>query len=317
MPQKNHHLLPLLAIGFVTLSLALLLFIIAPSASLLPTSSNQLTVATTIFPLSDFVKQIGGDKVQVIPILPPGASPHSFSLTPRQLVELQKARVLFIIGHSLDDWAAQAIARAVNIPLFTVDHNIPLQEFTDLHEDHAEGLAEDPPHEAGNIDPHYWLTVPNARQIALNISAELQAIDPPNASYYSQRTTQYIEQLDRLEQDLQASAQSAPVKEFIAIHDGWSYFARHYGFELVATYEPVEGKSPSINNIRALQQIIRDYDIKTFYTEPQKQSTAATRFFSGDLGLSVKVLDPIGGLPPRDSYLKLMQENMRVLTQSK
>lgn len=308
-----------LTIIFFTILIPLTVIYFSTSNPPLNPSPQKISVAATIFPLADIISNIGGDRVQVIPLLPPGASPHSFSLTPRQLTQLKQAQTLFIIGHGLDDWAAEAVSRTVNIPLTIVDDKIALRKFTEPRQKHTadEQDEKNQSHEEGSIDPHYWLTVPNARQITLNISAELQTIDPEYADQYAAQTNSYLHQLTHLEQDLQSQAKKAINKEFIAIHDAWSYFANHYGFDLVATYEPTEGNSPSINDLRKLQNLISQYNIKTFYTEPQKQSTAATRFVTNDLGLEIEVLDPVGGLPPRDSYLKLMQENMRVLTQTR
>ena len=97
------------------------------------------------------------------------------------------------------------------------------------------------------------------------------------------------------------------------MHNAWSYLADHYGLQLVGTYEPTEGRQPSLQDIQVLQKLIAQHSIKTFYAEPQKQSAGATRLLAQDLGLTIQVLDPVGGLPPYDSYITLMRENLRAL----
>lgn len=294
-PQKN----VLIAGSFIALVLLLIgaAFLIAGRREAGPGAGEKLTVAATIFPLADIARTIAGDRAEVVLIIPPGISEHSSGLSPRQLQRLQAARVIFQIGHGLDTaLTARISAAAANPRLVTVDRGITLREFGDT-----------------GVDPHYWLTVPNAGQIAQTISQTLQEIDPQNAAHYKLQTTNYLAELDALEQELQAQARTIRPKEFIAMHDAWSYFADHYGLRLVATYEPVEGQTPALADIERLREIIQQHSLAAFYAEPQKQATSAVRFIADDLGLAIKVLDPVGGLGGRDSYPALMRENMAAL----
>ena len=97
------------------------------------------------------------------------------------------------------------------------------------------------------------------------------------------------------------------------MHDAWSYFAAQYGLDLAATYEPQEGQQPSLADLAHLQQVIKQDDITTFYTEPEKRSPGITEVFQNEFGLTIKILDPIGGVGTRDSYLNMMRENFRAL----
>ena len=109
------------------------------------------------------------------------------------------------------------------------------------------------------------------------------------------------------------SKPAKPAREFIAIHDAWGYLNDQYNVEQIATYEPVEGKQPTAADIKNLQTTIASHNITTFFTEPQKQSTGATRFLKDDLGLTIAVLDPLGGSPPYDSYINLMRTNINAI----
>lgn len=264
-----------------------------------------ITIATTIFPLTDIAKNIAGNRATVVQLIPPGASPHSYSLSPQDLERLKDAKVLFAIGHGLDDWSGKPAAKSVNVPLYVVDTNVALQKFGGA----SEGQTAD------SIDPHYWLAVASAKQIAQNITNKLIEIDPSYAEDYTAHFAQYATQLDALDAELQTRAKSMPQKKFIAIHDAWSYFAHAYNLSLIASYEPVEGKEPSIADIASFQEIIKKNHITTFYTEPQKQSNSATRLMQQEFGLSIRVLDPLGGIEGRNSYIDLMRYNMDQLAQ--
>ena len=274
---------------------------------------ERFTVAATIFPLADIVQNIAGENTRVVTIIPAGASPHSYSISAEQLTDLQHAQAIFAIGHNLDTNTVDQIVRTLpsSPEVVTVDQGIALHEFG-AHEDEHE---EEDNHAHEGIDPHYWLTVPNAQQMARTIAATLSEMNAEQADVYSQNLEAYLAELDAVEAELQAQAARATQKDFIATHDAWSYFSEHYGFELVGTYEPIEGQEPSPSDLQELQEIIEEHTITTFYTEPQKRSTAATRFFERELDLTIGTLDPEGSLEA-DSYIELMKFNMNSLTNS-
>src|SRR5687768_15041118 len=100
----------------------------APGSS--PPESDKLVVAASIFPLADIAQNIGGEHVDVRLILPPGISEHSDALTPQRLQELQQARVIFQIGHGLDDRLIGRVVPAIpGVRTVTVDRGITLREF--------------------------------------------------------------------------------------------------------------------------------------------------------------------------------------------
>ena len=96
-------------------------------------SSGKLTVATTIYPLFDITRTIGGDHVEVVNILAPGASPHTAEVTPPMIRSLHNAKVIFRIGHELDNWAETITASVPDLTTYTVDENIALLKFEDSH----------------------------------------------------------------------------------------------------------------------------------------------------------------------------------------
>src|SRR5512139_561685 len=98
-------------------------------------------VVATIFPLADVVRQVGGDEVEVVTLLPPGASPHTFEPTPEQARQVATARVFVDVGAGLDGWAARLrAARTEPLIVVTATAGVTL-----LDGDHHGG------------DPHVWL----------------------------------------------------------------------------------------------------------------------------------------------------------------
>lgn len=269
-----------------------------------PSIDSRLTIAATIFPIVDIARAVAGPQVQVLQIIPPGITEHSADLAPEQLQKVQNARLVFQIGHNLDTALTAKISRSFPaIPLVTVDRGITLREFA----------ADDHDAEESNVDPHYWLTIPNAQKIAATIADQLATLDPTHRPDYQHNLLIYTQKLADLEQVLQQQAQQSSTKEFIAMHNAWSYFADQYGLRLVATYEPVEGRQPSIADLSHLKEIIDQHHLHVFFSEPQKQSTSATRFLHDEFGLEIRVLDPVGGTGANDSYLNLLRNNMKAI----
>ncbi len=273
-------------------------------------TTSKLVVGASVFPVADMVKQVGGDLIEVVLVVPPGFSPHAYSLLPSQVAELQSAAVIFSIGQGFDDGVVRPVSDSAGIEIVTLDNGIELRKLGDGFDNYEEG------DEAGfgEIDPHYWLDVKNARVMVRVIAEELARIDAGQADKYMENAARYEQRLDELEDELQQQATKLDQPAILTLHDGWGYFARAYGLRVVDTYEPVEGKQPTVEDLRRIKTTIDEYGVKKFYTEPQKSSTAATRFMREEFGLEIGILDPVGGGEGAKSYEELMKKNIEAIS---
>jgi len=266
-----------------------------------------LTVATTIFPLADIVRNVGGDRVEVVQLLPSGASPHSYDLTPSQVAELSKSEVLFVIGHGLDDWA-QEFATSNGVDVEVVDTDINLISSEDNHEDEEE----DEDH--GNIDPHYWLTLPNGMIISRNVKDSLSTLFPEYAEEFEANNDVYVSKLAKADIEMRKQLNSE-TKQIAVFHGGWDYLARNYGFMIVAEFEEFPGKEPTPGYVADFQNEIILNNVKTIFVEPQL-STDAIRPLASDLGVNLVLLDPLGDTSNAPTYLELMRYNISQIISS-
>ena len=131
--------------------------------------SNKPKVAASIFPLYDIVKNVAGSEIETVLILPPGASPHTFDPSPKDVRVSSGSSIMFAIGHGLDNWSFKIAESAGIDEIYIVDKNIDLLDFEE-HEDEDE---DEPEHEEYENDPHYWLSVGNALIIAEQVKDEL------------------------------------------------------------------------------------------------------------------------------------------------
>jgi len=330
-------------LGTVVL-LALIVFVVIRNDTSTVEQENQKNVvATTIFPLYDITQQVAGDKFEVVLMLPPGASPHTFDPQPSLLKDLQGSQAIFAIGHGLDDWTT-VVAESINAPIVTVDGDINLRESEESHKEHFDeegsehhhedenmddGTHEEHEHELkdkhadvhkentdaheghdhGPVDPHYWLSLNNAKQITMNIANELSELDPENASTYITRAEAYVEKIVALEIETKDTTESILNKNIISLHDAWYYFAEDFELNLVGTFEPSAGKEPTPQYIISLQEEIADHDVLVLFIEPQL-SQSSIKSFADDNNLGIAIIDPLGGVDGRNTYLELMRYNI-------
>jgi zinc transport system substrate-binding protein len=270
-------------------------------------SSGKLTVVATIFPLADFVKNVAGDKVEVVTLLKPGDSPHTYEPSPDDMKSVAEAGLLVINGAGLDFWV-EKVKSAASPDLMVVDTSIiPAMEGALLSGDEHEG--EDTAH--GGVNPHFWLDPVLAQKQVEAIAAALVMVDPENKGFYLENAAKYIGELKSLDREIREETDGFSARSFITFHPAWTYFASRYGLTEAAVIEEAPGKAPTIDDIKRIVDVVRDLKVRAIFAEPQF-STQAADAIASDSGAEVLLLDPIGGadLPEKDSYIALMRYNV-------
>ena len=266
------------------------------------TSSGKLTVVATIFPLADFVKNVAGDKVEVVTLLKPGDSPHTYAERPSYSKAVARAKLLVVNGAGLDFWV-ENLKAAASDNMVVVDTSAVLAE---------EGLLlTGDEHDDGGTNPHFWLDPVLAQKQVEAIAAALVAADPDNKDFYLENAADYIAQLQSLDEEIKSITQLFSSREFITFHPAWTYFAKRYGLVEAAVIAEAPGKEPTIEDIMRIVDKVRNLKVKAIFAEPQF-STKAADTIAADSGAEVLLLDPIGGpkLAGKDSYIALMRYNV-------
>jgi len=272
---------------------------------------EALQVASTIFPLADIAREIGGERVAVSTLLPPGASPHTFEPTPEQVRCIATAKVFITVGPGLDDWAARLGAggsedRVDLAVLETIPDSTLIAEDESSHAGHS--------HHSG-VNPHVWLDPVLVRDyIAPAITRALTEASPENEAYFAGRLKEYQSALSDLDESFRAAVGALEDRRFISVHAAWTYLARRYGLEQIAVVEAFPGKEPSARWIAGIVDTARNAGVSAIMAEPQL-STQTAEVIAAEFGGRVVIMDPLGGpgLPQRDSYLALMRHNLETL----
>jgi len=254
-----------------------------------PSGPKQVKVVTTILPYEELIKSVGGDRVSVAVMVPPGAEPHTFDPTPSQIKQIADADIYIENGAGLESWLEGMIN--VNRVMLVVDSS----KGVDL----IRGTEQESSGEIQGVDPHTWVSLRNAQVIARNICDGLTQADPSNRDYYLKNRDDYLIKLKAADAVLNSTFAGTARKEFVVLHPDWSYFARDYGLVEIAIN--AEEKEPGPKYITEVIDAARRNNITTVFAEPEynpKSAEVIAREINGD----VVVLDPLAR-----NYLENMQ----------
>ena len=216
-----------------------------PNGSADTQPAGKLAVFADIPPVAHLVEQIGGSRVDVGTLVSAKADPHIFEPTPRQIVELSKARIYFSSDMPFDRRIRAKIGSTAD-RLTIVDTTAGIEKQSSTcgahcahNHEHVHGS------ESGNIsgDPHVWLSPPLLKVMARNIAAALEKADPAHATDYRANLIQLSNKID--ETDLALARRLAPFRgrTFYVFHPAFGYLAEAYGLKQKAVQ--IEGRSPS------------------------------------------------------------------------
>ncbi len=233
--------------------------------------SLPIRVAVSIDPQAYFVQQIGGHRVYVIVVLPPGANPATFEPKARTLVALSKADLYFRIRVPFENaWMGKFIA--VNPSMKVVDT--------------TEGIR------IVRGDPHVWLSPQLVRRQARTICRALISLDPAGKKVYERHLLSFNRRIDSLKRAIRARFSGIRRKTFLVYHPCWGYFAREFGLKQVAIER--EGKPPGAATMSTIIRLAQREGIHCIFVQPQFDSRSA-RVIAQQIQGRLVPLDPLSG----------------------
>src|SRR5680860_142356 len=277
-----------------------------------PQRSEKVRAVATIFPIYDILREVGGDRIDATLLLTPGASPHNFEASPKDIKELDKTNLFLFAGAGVDFWANDLVKDNVNqgrADYIAIDMSsiVELRPFSNVKSDEGEDIDKE-----GDFDPHFWLSPKNAPLIANEIVYHLSMLDPNNKDYYQQNADNFITKLNEKTVQWQENINTLENKKMIVFHDAWFYFADYFGLEVIAAFEPIAGKSPSPKYLQSILNEIEKNKVDVLFIEPQLDPKIALAMAQGIVNNFV-ILDPLGGLDERNSYIDLIDYNVKTI----
>ena len=279
-------------------------------AVLLGLAAARPSVVVSIHPLFDLVRQIAGDDAEVIRVLAPGASPHTFDPTPRDVARLVSADLVVMNG-GLDLWLRNLMeASGARAPIVELLGLAPVRRA--LAEGFPDLVAVDADGATIGINPHVWLDPLVMAAAVPELAEALASVDPSAAGRYRERAAALAAELEALHAELEATLRPVAGAAFVPFHDAWPYFAARYGLDLIVEIEPFPGREPSPAYLREALRLIRGSGARVIFSEAQLQRRPA-EVVAAEAGVALAELDPLGGLPGRERYQELLRWNAAVL----
>jgi manganese/iron transport system substrate-binding protein len=275
--------------------------VLTSCAGLAPTPDDgRLNVVATTSVLADMVEQVGGERVDVISIVPKGGVVETFDPSPRDIAAVSEADLVVMNGLGLDDWLERVIrAAAPDVPVVRLGEDLP--GVTYVNDEEGEGT-----------NPHLWLDVANGARYAERIRDALDAADPVHADTYRADGDAYADRLRALDGWVREQVTTIPreSRKLVSFHEAFPYFARAYGLDIVGSVVGVPGQDPSAGEVAALADSIRESGARAVFTEAGFNPALAEAIAS-DAGVTVEsgLYNDSLGDPPVDTYEGLIRWN--------
>ena len=273
--------------------------------------SESLRVVATTTLVGDVVQTIGGETISLNILMRPGADPHLFEPTPRDLAQLAEADVLFINGVGLENFMKVLTQCNPHARIVSVSDGIALHKAAEHDHDEHE--------EHGENDPHVWFNPLNVIVWAQNIEKTLGTLAPDQAAIYKTNSERYIEELTALDTWIQQEVSKLKPEQRVLVtdHDEFGYFTERYEFTCVGTILPNIStlSEPTARQLADLHDAIQHQNIRALFMGKTTNPTLGARI-AQDAGIRVVSLftgslGEKGG--PADTYLNYMRYNVQAI----
>ena len=286
------------------------------AASLVPgfAQGPKLPVVASFSILADFVREVGGDRVQVTALVGPNGDAHVYQPTPADAKTLGAAKVVVINGLGLEGWIDRLI-RTSGSKAAVVTAAADVKPIAP-----GERQGEQPHgHDHGGADPHAWQDIANAKLYVAAIRDALIAADPEERAAYEARASGYLARLDALDREVRAAVERIPPerRRVITTHDAFGYFGRAYGIAFVAPQGvSTEAEASAADVARIIRQVRAEKTPAVFLeniSDPRLMQRIAKETGAKIGGkLYSDALSEQGG--PAGTYIDMMRNNIRELS---
>ena len=269
------------------------------------TKNDKLKVVATLYPIYDFARNVGGDRVDVTLLIPPGVDPHEFELSPSDAQKVSNARVFLYNGAGIEPWVPNLLQGMENTNLTEVDTSKGIDFIVSKDAD-----------EPGN-DPHVWLDPLLAKKQVIVIRDAFIEADPAGKDYYTKNAADYMAKLDELDSEFRTAMASCKKKDVLIAHATVGYFCKEYGCNQIA----IEGINPEAEPLPAdIVNIViqaRENNVTTVFVE-KLVSPKAAQTIADEINGSTVTFNSVHGITldemnRGETYLSLMHENVQII----
>jgi ABC-type Zn uptake system ZnuABC Zn-binding protein ZnuA len=275
-------------------------------------ATGKLNVVTSVSPITNIIKNIGGNRIELTGLVPEGVNSHTFELVPSDVIKINNADLVVIDGLGLEtnieDVAEETRSKKQQLEILKLGDNAitPEQWVFDFSF----------PKEKGDPNPHLWLNVVYAMKFANLTRDKLVEMDSQNAQYYAANTDRYISLLKKLDEGIMKAVQTVPSqnRKLLTYHDSWAYFAPRYNMTVIGAVQPSDFGEPTPQEVvRLIDQIKSEKVPAIFASEVFPTRVIDQIAKEGNVGIVETLSDddlPGNTGNPNHTYIGMMLENM-------
>jgi zinc/manganese transport system substrate-binding protein len=273
-------------------------------------AQDRLNVIASFSILGDFVKNVGGDRLEVATLVGPNGNAHVYAPSPGDAKKVADAKLVFVNGLGFEGWLERLVkASGTKAPIVVATKGIkPLERAGEHGHDH----------DHGRTDPHAWQSVANAKIYVANIRDALIAADPAGKDAYLANAAAYLAKLDALERDVREVVAKIPAdrRRVITSHSAFGYFQDAYGVSFIAPQGVSTEAEVSAKDVAAIIAQIRKQKVAAVFlenvTDPRlvEQIARETGAKVGGTLYSDALTDDKGDAT---TYVDLIRHNLRQL----
>ncbi len=290
--------------------------------------NGKINVVATIFPEYDFLRQIGGDYINLSMLMTPGSESHSYEPTPKDIKAISSADMFVYVGGESDEWV-DTILDAVDNKKTSI---VTLMDCVSLvEEETVEGMAgehteeehgKNEQEEKAEYDEHVWTSPKNAILICKKLCNTLCELDPEHKEQYTKNTDDYIKQLEELDNSLSEVVKSA-VRTEIIVGDRFPfrYLVEEYGLTYYAAFPScADDTEPNAATIAFLVDKVKSDKIPVvFHIELSNEKVC--KAICEQTGAANRQLNAVHNIAKDDfnagvTYIDLMKQNVEVLKEA-
>jgi manganese/zinc/iron transport system substrate-binding protein len=223
------------------------------------TANGKLNIVTTTTMITDLVKNIGGDSINIQGLMGSGVDPHLYKASEGDVTKLVNADIIFYNGLHLEGKLVEVFEKMGSQTKTPISLGEELDKNTLIGSDYF----------ASNYDPHVWFDINYFKQFAQKVTQVLSEKDPENAENYKTNETSYINKLDVLQSKLKDIIKTLPKEKRVLVtaHDAFNYFGKAYDFEVVGLQGLSTATEAGVQDVQKLSAFIIDKKIKAIFIE--------------------------------------------------
>jgi zinc/manganese transport system substrate-binding protein len=265
-------------------------------------AAEQLKVVASFSILADFVRNVGGDRINLTTLVGADSDVHVYAPAPSDAKRIADAKLVIVNGLGLEGWLPRLVQSSGSKAQVVIV---------------SAGIA---PLKLGSAaDPHGWQSVPNAKIYVTDIANALAAVDPDDAEFFRARAKAYLEKLETLDREVREAVAKIPQerRKVISTHDAFGYFAAEYGVQFIAPLGVSTETEPSARDIATIIGQIKAQKIPAVFLENISDDRLIRRI-AAETGSKVGgtlISDGLTGEKgPAPTYIDMVRHNIKALT---